>query len=104
MHDLLFARQQEWGIANPTPVFSAYATELKLDTEQYAQCLDSNKFEDAINTDLQQGIELGVTGTPAFFMNGYPLVGAQPFNVFQSGVDTLLAQSEASQNQLGAEQ
>jgi protein-disulfide isomerase len=55
--------------------------------------LETNKYQTAVSTDLQQGVELGVTGTPAFFLNGYPLVGAQPFDVFKSGIETLLAQS-----------
>lgn len=99
MHDILFDRQSEWGVSTPIPVFAAYATELGLDTAEFTRCLETNKYEEAVNIDLQQGIELGVTGTPAFFMNGYPITGAQPFNVFQSGVDTLLAQSESGEEQ-----
>ena len=99
MHDILFERQTEWGVANPIPVFAAYAVEIGLDSETFTECLESNKYEAAVNADLQQGIELGVTGTPAFFMNGYPLSGAQPFEVFQQGITTLLAGIEQSDEQ-----
>jgi protein-disulfide isomerase len=92
MHDVLFERQSEWGVSNPIPVFAAYATELDLDTDEFIQCLESNKYQPAVSADLQQGVELGVTGTPAFFINGYPLSGAQPFNVFQQGITSLLSQ------------
>ncbi len=104
MHDILFNRQQEWSVSNPIPIFAAYATEMGLDTAEFTQCLETNKYEAAVNADLQQGVEFGVTGTPAFFMNGYPITGAQPFNVFQSGIDTLLSESESGQNQPGEEQ
>jgi protein-disulfide isomerase len=99
MHDLLFERQTEWSVSNPIPVFAAYAIELGLDSAEFTQCLESNKHQAAVDADLQQGVELGVTGTPAFFMNGYPLSGAQPFDVFQQGVTTLLAQIEQTEEQ-----
>lgn len=99
MHDILFERQSEWGVNNPIPVFAAYAGELDLDSESFTECLESNKYQAAVDADLQQGIELGVTGTPAFFMNGYPLSGAQPFEVFQQGITTLLAGIEQTEEQ-----
>jgi protein-disulfide isomerase len=99
MHDILFERQSEWGVSNPIPIFASYAEEIGLDGEELTQCLESNKYQAAVDADLQQGVELGVTGTPAFFMNGYPLSGAQPINVFQQGIDTLLAGLEQNAEQ-----
>ncbi|MFZ0547695.1 MAG: thioredoxin domain-containing protein, partial [Candidatus Promineifilaceae bacterium] len=61
MHDILFDRQSEWGISDPIPVFSSYASELGLDTAEYTQCLQTHKHEADINAEQQQGIELGVT-------------------------------------------
>jgi protein-disulfide isomerase len=98
MHDILFERQAEWGVSNPIPVFAGYATELGLDGDEFTECLETNKHQGGVDADLQQGIELGVTGTPAFFMNGYPLSGAQPINVFQQAITTLLEQ-EGSDDQ-----
>ncbi|HMT21172.1 MAG TPA: DsbA family protein [Promineifilum sp.] len=43
--------------------------------------------------DLEQGSRLGITGTPAFFLNGNFLSGAQPYAVFRNAIETLLAEA-----------
>ncbi len=91
MHDILFERQSEWSVADPIPPFTAYAVELGLDSAEFTECLTSNRCQAAVDADLQQGLELGITATPAFIMNGYPLIGAQPFEIFQQNITTLLA-------------
>jgi protein-disulfide isomerase len=92
MHDLLFERQGEWGGGKPSQIFAGYSEDLGLNVDQFGDCLDSGKYSDAVNADLQQGIELGVTGTPAFFINGYLLSGAQPFALFEQAIESLIAE------------
>ncbi len=92
MHDLLFERQGEWGSGRPSQIFAGYSEDLGLNVDQFGDCLDSGKYSDAVNADLQQGIELGVTGTPAFFINGYLLSGAQPFALFEQAIESLIAE------------
>jgi protein-disulfide isomerase len=92
MHDIIFNRQQEWGGADPIEVFTGYAGELDLDTDAFSECLVSDQHEAAVIADLQEGVALGVTGTPSFFINGYSLTGAQPFEVFQRMIDSLIDQ------------
>jgi len=88
MHDRLFARQSEWaGQANHVAIFQGYAAELELDTQAFDACLESGRWTDAVNADLAEGVGLGVQGTPAFFIDGYPLYGAQPFDVFQYALE-----------------
>jgi protein-disulfide isomerase len=94
MHDIIFQRQQEWGGGDPVEVFIGYAGELDLDADAFGACLDSGQHEAAVIADLQEGVALGVTGTPSFFINGYALTGAQPFDVFQQGIDSLLEQGQ----------
>ena len=94
MHNLLFEQQSLWGNRNPTEVFVDFAKDLGLDTEEFGQCLASRQHQSAVSSDLQEGIELGVTGTPAFFINGYPVTGAQPFEMFEQAIDTLLAEEQ----------
>ena len=53
----------------------------------FGQCFDSRKFQKAVEKDYQQGESLGVTGTPAFFINGRFLSGAQPFEAFRTIID-----------------
>jgi protein-disulfide isomerase len=94
MHDIIFARQQEWSGSDPVELFTGYADQLGLNNDEFRECLTSNKYEEAVVADLQEGVALGVTGTPAFFINGYSLVGAQPFEVFQQAIDSLVQEAE----------
>lgn len=94
MHDALFARQGEWnGRNDAAALFTGYATELGLDEATFAECLDGRTHEAAVLADLEQGIRLGIDGTPAFFLNGNFLSGAQPYEVFRNTIETLLAEA-----------
>ncbi|UCE62377.1 MAG: thioredoxin domain-containing protein [Phycisphaerales bacterium] len=64
-----------------------YATELSLDAEAFNSCLDSGKFKNEIMQEMRDGQQVGVTGTPAFFVNGRFLSGAQPFEAFKVIID-----------------
>jgi protein-disulfide isomerase len=91
MHDLLFASQNDWaGAGNHVEVFKGLASEAGLDRQRFDECLDSGRYADAVNAELAEGQRLGVTGTPAFFINGQRVSGAQPFAVFQQIIVTLL--------------
>jgi protein-disulfide isomerase len=87
MHDRIFEDQSEWANqASHVDVFKGYATELNLDTAAFDACLDSGRWAETVNADLAEGASLGVRGTPTFFVNGYPFVGAQPYEVFQQAI------------------
>jgi len=93
MHDLLFAKQSEWGgRSDAAGLFSQYAAQLELDTAQFDVCLSSGKYEAAITADLQEGLGFGVRGTPTFFINGNYLAGAQPYSVFEQIIGSLASQ------------
>lgn len=92
MHDLLFANQEQWANStNHVDIFKSYAAELALAQAEFDECLDSSRYAEAVNAEVDEGVQLGVRGTPSFFINGQPLVGAQPFSVFQQAIETLLA-------------
>lgn len=92
MHDMLFERQTEWaGMENTTEIFAGYADEIGLDTETFVSCMESHQHQEAVMADLEEGSRFGVRGTPAFFLNGLPLSGAQPFSVFEQAISQLLA-------------
>ncbi len=91
-HDTLFDRQTSskgWD-------FLALATELGLRQDAFAACLNSGRFREEIAKDIQDGFKLGITSTPTFFINGRPLVGAQPLASFQMLIDNLLDQRSHS--------
>ncbi|MCI0394088.1 MAG: DsbA family protein [Chloroflexi bacterium] len=96
MHDMLFARQQEWGGKGNAPeIFIGFAETLELDVEVFSQCLNSNKHQAGVTADLQEGINLGITGTPGFFLNGNLVSGALPFGQFQQAIDQLLSEPQS---------
>lgn len=86
-HDILFANYSALEVAN----LKKYAADLKLDTAKFDACLDSGKYAQAVSKDTAEGTRAGVSGTPAFFINGRFLSGAQPFSAFQEAIDDALA-------------
>lgn len=77
-HDKLFANQQKL----QQPFLAQYAQQLGLDTKRFQQALNGASGKPAIDADLAEAKSLGITGTPAFFVNGRYLSGAKPFEEF----------------------
>ena len=69
----------------------AIAKEVGLDQAAFDKCLASGEFKEAIQKDVQAGAAAGVNGTPAFFINGRMLSGAQPYEKFKEVIDAELA-------------
>jgi protein-disulfide isomerase len=86
-HDKLFENQR----ALKVPNLKQYAADMQLDTTAFATCLDSGQFGPSVQADMQKAASLGVTGTPAFFVNGRFINGAQPFEKFAQIIDEELA-------------
>jgi protein-disulfide isomerase len=87
MHGLLLENQRAWsGQSTFMALFSGYAAQLNLDTAAFADCMESNRHEAAIQADIAEGSRLGVRGTPAFFINGNFVSGAQPYDVFAEAI------------------
>jgi protein-disulfide isomerase len=95
MHDKLFESRDEWN-ENPEvdEIMKRLAQEIGLDMDQFNACYDSQKYYDEIMADMQEGIAAGVQGTPAFFINGQFLSGAQPYEVFKQILDQMLAENQ----------
>jgi protein-disulfide isomerase len=82
-HDKLFEDPSKLGQSD----LKRNAATLGLDTAKFDSCLDSRKQKDVVDADLLAGQEAGVDGTPAFFINGRMISGAQPFEVFKKIID-----------------
>ncbi len=67
--------------------YVAYAKELKLDVAKFQKSMDDAKFKPQIEADSKEAASLGVTGTPAFFVNGRYLSGAKPFEEFAKTIN-----------------
>lgn len=87
MHDLLFTQGVQGGVAS----FKQYASQIGLNTAKFNECLDSGAMVSEVRKDTADGAAAGVQGTPAFYINGVEVSGAQPFSVFQQVVDAQLA-------------
>ncbi|MFZ0889034.1 MAG: thioredoxin domain-containing protein [Candidatus Binataceae bacterium] len=92
-HDALFTDQ---GKLAPSDL-KATAVKLGLDATKFNACFDSSKYAKKIAEDQALGKSLGVDGTPAFFVNGRMLTGAQPLQAFQEVIDEELAGRGAKQ-------
>ena len=90
MHDYLFLEQQAWSKNRTLEVLKAQAAKMDLDTDAFATCLDNHTTRKEVEADTQIGSKRGVRGTPTFFINGQPLVGAQPFEAFAEVIDPLI--------------
>jgi len=86
-HNKLFSNQSKLSDTD----LKGYAKELGLDEAKFAKCLSDKPHTAAIDKDVADGSKVGVNGTPAFFINGRMLSGAQPFEKFKEIIDDELA-------------
>jgi len=87
MHNMLYENQEKLSV----PDIKGYASELGLDLTQFNQCLDSGTKANKVRNDLSEGQQLGVDGTPSFFVNDQVLVGALPYSDFKKAIDVELS-------------
>jgi protein-disulfide isomerase len=86
-HDVLFNNQDKLATAD----LIVHAEDLGMDTEAFQECLQSGRYSEKVSRDYTDGVNLGVSGTPTFFINGKPLVGAQPYQIFADRINAELA-------------
>jgi len=93
-HHKLFSDRETWAESSDyVTVMKEFAGELGLDQASFDDCLDSKKYNAQIETELELGASLGVSGTPAFFVGKTFLSGAQDFSTFKALIDEQLAQN-----------
>ena len=88
-HDRLFATQGR--VAFTRENLLRFAQELRLAATDFTACLDTARFTPQVRAETRAAMALGLRGTPGFVINGRQLVGALPFEVFQSVIDEALA-------------
>ena len=93
-HDLLLTNQN---ITSADDV-NKFAAQLGINMMSYNDCMSTHRYQQEVAKDIQDGTSYGVQGTPTFFINGQPLVGAQPYAVFASVIDTQLAKAGQSES------
>ncbi len=92
MHDKIFQEQDKLGQGTVDVAFDKkWAMDLGLDAATFNTCFDSGKYKQAVQQDFADGVAVGVSGTPTFFVNGQPIVGAQPYAVIKQAIEQELA-------------
>lgn len=87
MHDRLFSKG---GPINDADIFK-FATQAGVDRNKFEQCLNSGKYKDAWKVSQDEGMRVGVTSTPSFFINGRMIVGAAGYDALSRIIDEELA-------------
>jgi protein-disulfide isomerase len=67
-----------------------YAQEVGLNLSSFNSCIASGKYDAEIQADIDDGMRMGVNGTPTFFINGKPISGPVTFEAFQQRIDAEL--------------
>jgi protein-disulfide isomerase len=87
-HDRLFAASGVFGLSRGS--LDRYADEVKLDRTRFDACLAGDRARRKVEQETTIGRMIGMTGTPAFLINGGRLIGAQPYEVFEEILDRIL--------------
>jgi len=90
-HDVVFENNR----ALTDEDLEGHAAEAGLDVALFQQCVSEGKFKAKVAADVDAARELGITGTPAFFVNGILLSGAKPVEEFVTVIDRELARAGA---------
>jgi len=85
-HDALFSGPYGLG----QEAYQQYAVDIGLDAAQLQECIQSGKYASEVESDARFASSLGITGTPTFFVNGIPIVGAVPLSSFKQVIDAEL--------------
>jgi protein-disulfide isomerase len=82
-HDRLFGSPGNLSSAD----LRSTAQQLGLDVARFNSCVEEHRYRSVVETDVKAGTTAGVNGTPAFFINGRLLSGAQPYDAFKNVID-----------------
>lgn len=98
LRDRLFRTQSEWmSVGDPTDLFVDYSRDVGLDAERFRTCLEEGHREERIRETLAVGRDVGINGTPTFFIQGRVIEGNRPVEFFRQVFDGLLEEQEAEE-------
>jgi protein-disulfide isomerase len=89
-HDQLYSQSPKLSAED----LKAAAQAINLNTASFEQCVAGGKYRAAVQKDLNDGAQLGITGTPTFFINGREMSGALPLDSFASVIDEELGEAK----------
>jgi protein-disulfide isomerase len=90
-HSIFFDTQSEWGGRleqdQQDDVLVDLMEGIGVNGDELRTCLQENRYTAVVQADMEEGRQLGLTGTPSFFINGFPLVGALPYEIFEQMIN-----------------
>ncbi|MFY7066189.1 DsbA family protein [Nocardiopsis changdeensis] len=94
MYALMYETQAEWGESQEdrSEVFVGFAEELGLDVGEFTADMESQEVADRVRADFDDGVALGVQGTPTIFVNGYRTPSMPTYEMLASLIDAGLAE------------
>src|SRR3989344_4850382 len=90
-HDLLLAPQIDPSGQAEQLDFKGFGEQLGLDMTRFDRCLDTNRHQPLVKVSSQNAVREGLNAVPTFFINGRPIIGAQPFDEFKRIIEEELA-------------
>lgn len=90
VHALLFQGQPDWSSGNAERIIRGYAEAASLDMARYAECMESARYAGRIQASYEQGVALGVGGTPQFLIGGR-IYDGMSYDAMRKLVDSLAA-------------
>ena len=75
-HDIVFNRQQQININNAADKFKEFAEEIKIDSNKFSTCINSEEIAARVEKDMNEAISLGINSTPTFVVDGIVVPGA----------------------------
>lgn len=93
MHDLLFQNQATPG-GLERAALEKYAEQVGLDGARFRTALDNRVHKATVDADSKVADDAGITAAPAFVINGYFMMGAQPFAKFKKIIDRALGEAK----------
>ncbi len=93
-HDAMYAHQQPPNSGKlDQDYLESVAAKIGVDANRFRNDLYSGEVSAAVSKDFREGQSIGVTGTPAFLVNGQPIMGAQPTEVFVQAIEQAAARA-----------
>ncbi len=96
MHDLLYQNQPDQKNQNglKRDALDTYAQQLGLNMDKWKTALDNQTHKAEVDADAKAGNDAGISGTPAFIINGYFINGAQPYAKFRKIIERAMAEAK----------
>ena len=92
LHDMMFGEQDRLTVMD----LKQKASRLGMDRKQFDSCLDTGKYTEQVQKDMAEGTRVGITGTPAIFVNGIPVPGgAVPYPTVAAAIERELSRATA---------